>query len=293
MPVSSPAPRLSLPRFTARSSPVVCAALLAAGVQLAHAGPIALDPTLAGQYAAGTGVQASLLAIDGQWRGSKVLWSESAQSYANGAPAGDYLPIASYAWGTGLWGLADWHTAYNGGAPVVASWSGLVGAVSFGDDTYRSLWSGSWGAVGALPGALPQDNWISSFTGYLRITDAGAYNFGALYDDGFFLRIYGSDNQMVEISSDFILQARERLGFADDLLLRQGLYRFELGSYERLEAGVIDLAWRHGDGDWTPIPTEHLVDDPARVPLPGTLATLGLGLAGLAVVRGRRSRPAA
>ncbi len=286
MPASQPRPPRSL-------APLLCAALLAGAAPFVHAAPVSLDPTLAGQYAAGTGAQATFLAIDSQWRGSTVLWSESDQRYANGTPTGDYQPIGSYTWGTGLWGLADWQAANNGTAPAVASWSGLVGGISFGDDTYRSLWSGSWGNVDPLPGALPQDNWTGYFTGYLRITDAGLYNFGVLYDDGFFLRIYGSDNQMVEISSDFILDARQRLGFDDDLLLQQGLYRFELGIYERLEAGVIDLAWRQGDGDWTSVPTEHLVNDPTAVPLPGTLAMLGIGFAGLAGVRGRRQRPAA
>lgn len=262
--------------------------LLACSAPAAQAAAVSLDPTLAGQYAAGTGANAVFLAIDGQWQGSTVLWSESAQTYANGTPSGDYQPIGSYAWGTGLWGLADWQSANNSLLPAIASWSGLVGTISHGDETYRSLWAGTWGDVDPLPGALPQDNWTSHFTGYLRITEADAYNFGVLYDDGFFLRIYGDDGQMVEISSDFILSARQRLGFDYDLLLQQGLYRFELGSYERLEAGVVDLAWRRGDGDWQTVPTEHLVTEPVAVALPGTLATLAAGIAGLAAARRRR-----
>ena len=151
-----------------------------------------------------------------------------------------------------------------------------------------------WGAVGPLPDGLfagttgSQDNWTSHYTGYLRITDPGAYNFGVLYDDGFFLRIWGAEGSMKQISSDF-LSPRDRLGFADDLLLGTGLYRFELGAYDRLQVGVVNLAWSRGDG-WQTVPTEYLVAEPVPVPEPGAASLLLVALPALMVLRMKKQR---
>lgn len=256
---------------------------------------VILDPTLPGEYAAGTGANATFIRIDGSWRGSSVYWNEAARKYANDHSGnnqkGGFQPIGSFDWGTGLWGLADW-VAINsddGSAPIVLSWSGLVPMIDHADSEYAaSGYASTWGAIGALPTGLfgsaePQDNWTSHYTGYLRITDPGDYNFGVLYDDGFFLRIWGANGSMVEISSDF-LSPRERLGFATDLSLGTGLYRFELGAYDRLEVGAVNLAWLQ-DGRWVTVPTEHLVTDPVPIPTPGTTGLLLAALGALAVVR--------
>lgn len=140
-----------------------------------------------------------------------------------------------------------------------------------------------------MPAEVPPENWTAHYTGYLRITDADQYNFSVLYDDGFFLRLWGADGQLVEISSDFVVDARQVLGFDQDLLLSEGLYRFELGAYNRLEAGVVQLRWHRGDY-WEPVPTENLVTDPTRLPLPGTLAMIALGGVGFAASRKRSLR---
>jgi MYXO-CTERM domain-containing protein len=260
---------------------------------------VLLDPTLPGEYAAGTGASATFNRIDGTWRGSSVYWNESAKKYANRRPGnnqqGGFQPIGSFSWGTGLWGLADW-VAINeaGSVPIVGTWSGLVSSIDHADSEYAgSGYASSWGAIGALPTGLfgsvePQDNWTSHYTGYLRITDPGDYNFGVLYDDGFFLRIFGANGAMVEISSDF-LSPRERLGFASDLSLDTGLYRFELGAYDRQQVGAVNLAWMH-DGRWVTVPTGHLVTDPVPIPTPATAGLLLAALVALAAVRSKRRR---
>lgn len=257
---------------------------------------VILNPTLPGEYAEGTGVEATFIRIDGSWTGSSVYWNENAQKFKNNHPGKGFQPVGSFSWGTGIWGLADW-AAINtdGSVPVVLSWSGLVSTIDHADSEYAgSGYASTWGAIGALPTGLfgsnePQDNWTSHYTGYLRITDPGAYNFGVLYDDGFFLRIWGADGSMVEISSDF-LSPRERFGFADDLLLATGLYRFELGAYDRLEVGAVNLAWFQ-DGRWVTVPTEHLVTEPVPIPAPATASLLLAALGALAVVRMKRKRP--
>lgn len=269
------------------------------GVIAAQAAPLTLDPTLAGTFAAGTGANATFTAIDGNWRGSATYWNETMRSYSNTAGAG-YQPIGSYAWGTGLWGLTDWRTAQDPASGLATMrWSGQVATINQGDDRYASDAHGAatWGP--ALPVPLfagsnaTQDNWTSHYTGYLRIEQAGSYNFGVLYDDGFFLRIHGAGDQYAEISSDF-LSSRDRLGFEEDLLLGTGLYAFELGSFDRLEIGVVNLAWRSGgDSDWITVPTSMLVTDPRpqTVPVPATAGLLALGVALLASRR-RKSAPA-
>jgi MYXO-CTERM domain-containing protein len=296
-------------------------AVLAASLYLpseSRAAALSLDPTLAGEYAAGTGANASFYRIDGSWTGSRVYWNESTGQYSN-TPGDGFAPIGSHdngpgAWGTGLWGLADWRavqTAANGGteanAPAInGSWQGTVSTINQGDTQYATDENGAarWGAADPLPtglfaeGGAEQDNWTAHYTGYIRITDPGDYNFGVLFDDGFFLTIWGADDQWVGIASDF-LSSRDRLGFDTDLALGTGLYRFELGVYDRLQVGVANLAWqRGGDSDWTTVPTEHLVTDPiplltvsappVAVSTPGTAAILLAGLTGLAALRRRR-----
>ncbi len=277
-------------------------AVLGAAATAAHAA-VALDPLLAGQYAAGTGANAVFNRIDGSWQGSTVYWNTATQTYSN-TPGAGYVQIGTQGWGTGVWGLQDWATVNTPGSGAITnSWSGVVATIDHGDAHYRNLvqnglYSG-WGMTGALPtGLFPgddpdQDNWTAHYSGYLRITEAGLYNFGVLYDDGFFLRIWGADGSApIEISKDF-LNPRDRLGFDEDLALGTGLYRFELGAYDRLEAGVVNLAWHRGDGEWSTVPTENLVTNPllvAAVPLPGSAALLLAGITGFAAARRKAAK---
>jgi hypothetical protein len=292
-----------LPLLTRRLR--VAAACLLTTLGIAH-GPhagaaVVLDPTLAGEYAAGTGANATFLRISGDWLGTTVYWNAQLQQFSN-TPGPGFALISTHDWVPypsavgGIWGLADWAAVQAGSVPVIGSWSGVVPTIDHADAEYQqSGYAATWGAVGDLPPGLfapaeAQDNWTSYFSGYIRITDPGTYNFGVMYDDGFFLRIWGADgSQPYEISSDF-LSPRERLGFADDFLLDTGLYRFELGAYDRLEVGVVNLKWMHDGGDWVTVPTDHLVTEPIQIPTPGTIPLLLAAVGVLAAVQMKRKR---
>lgn len=275
--------------MSSRLLPLSVAAFLAVSATAANAEPFTLAPTLAGAWAAGTGANAEFRAIDANWRGSSVYWNEPERKYS-ATPAEGYEPIGNFSWGTGVWGWNDWKRVQSGEVQAIASWAGTVAHIDQSNQIFRENWTETWGEVGPLPAGIPEQNWTAHYTGYLRIADPGFYNFGVLYDDGFFLRIHGAGDEFVEISSDFIRTARERLGFDTDLLLSEGLYRFELGAYNRLQAGVVQLAWTRLNGPWETVPTEHLVTDPTRIPLPGTLALIAVGGVGFVSTRKRLVR---
>jgi hypothetical protein len=272
---------------------VALMAALAGASLTSLAGPLVLAPERAGQYNPGTGVDAVFLKVHDDWRQSSVLWNEGTGEFGSG------VPVSRYGWGTGLWGLADWQTAHHSPSPGMIEflWSGRVSQIAFGDDKYNAVHGAKWGTVDLAPlfgAGTPdsQDNWTSSFGGFIRITDAGLYNFSVLHDDGFFFRLRGADALRLEISNDF-LNARDALGFDTDLLLDVGLYFFEMGAYERLEAGVVELSWSRDGGAWSRVPTRHLVatGDVAPVPEPGSWALLTGGLAVMALLSlGRRQR---
>lgn len=258
-----------------------------------------LQPTLAGAWAAGTGARAEFRAIDGNSQVSSGYWKEDPENgtgtYSPISLPG-YAPISSFDWGTGLWGLGDWQSVQSGEIESIATWSGIVARIDQANGKYRSVYGDSWGPVSSLSDVFrveedwTEENWTARYTGYLRITEAGEYNFGVLADDGFFLRICGVGEDCLEISADF-LAPRNRFGFDENLLLTEGLYRFELGAYNRLEAGVVQLAWWHGGNtEYEVVPTEHLVVDPTRIPLPGSLALIALGGIGIGASRRRSHR---
>lgn len=280
-------------------SVLACAAgLLVSAAPAALASPLNLSPLYAGSYASGSGADASFVQINGDWRGSTVLWNEATQSYGSGSA------IGGYGWGTGLWGRADWQAVQaaaagggGAGAPdIVSSWSGLSSAINYGNGCYNGAHSAQWGPATPVP--LGQDsgvcgddangNWTSHFEGFIRITEAGLYNFSVLYDDGFFFRLLGLE-ETLEIGKDF-LNPRDRQGFAEDLFLTPGLYGFELGSWNRLQAGVVDLRYSYQGSAWTLVDPQNLLPTSA-VPEPSTLALLlpALAMLGLRRTIGRRA----
>lgn len=276
-------------RTTTRPSIEVLLGLIAM-VAMTQAHGVALAPELAGRYAAGAGVDGTFLKVKDDWQQSTVLWNEVTQTYGSG------VPVSSFAWGSGLWGIADWRTANQ--APTAGmieqTWTGRVRTISFGDAVYNDRYGSTWGTVAMAPlfssgqPSASQDNWTSRFDGYIRISEAGRYNFSVLHDDGFFFRLGGAGAQSLELSNDY-LNPRDSLGFATDLQLEAGLYSFSLGAYDRLQAGVVELSWNRDGGAWSKVPRPNLVapGDISLVPEPATWALM---CGGLFAVAGRLAR---
>jgi hypothetical protein len=290
-----------------RALTVVLGVAVSALCGAAHA-DVVVSPSIAGPADPGTGALASFFMINDNWRGSTVAWNETTRSYGTDVSAPGFAPIGSFGWGTGLWGRADWNTINQAGttAPIVASVNTLAPSIVFGDTCYGQnptlgVGAGLPFAGSATPSACPgaagpvafnANNWTSRFTGFIRVTDPGAYNFSVGSDDGFFFDLYGAGGTKLSMGRDF-LNARTRDSFSQNLVLSQGLYQFELGAWDRLEAGFVDLRWKlPGATDYTLIPAQNLVASASSsVDLPGTLA-LGAA-AGFFGWAARRRRPGA
>lgn len=269
--------------------------LLALAATPALADPVVLAPQYAGSYELGVGADAYFAQIDPNWKGSQVLWNEATQSYGTGSA------IGGYDWGTGLWGRSDWERTMaaargvgDANAPsIINEWDGLSGLINWGNACYNTSHSGTWGTATALPfdtGACGTEqntgNWISHFSGFIRVADFGLYNFSVLFDDGFFFKLIGADGQSYEIGRDF-LNARDRVGFDEDFQLSEGLYGFELGTWNRLQAGVVDLRWSRDGNPWELVPIGNLVPGSNPVSEPAVPALVGLAMLAALVSRRR------
>jgi hypothetical protein len=250
---------------------------------------VVFSPFIAGPADPGTGASASFLMIDDNWRGSTVAWNETTKKYGTDLTAPGFAPIGSFGWGTGLWGRADWNTinATGTAAPVVASVAALAPSILFGDTCYgqnptygpASLPFSGGSGVSACPGAAAPvafnaNNWTARFDGYIRVTTPGTYNFSVGSDDGFFFDLYGAGGKKLSMERDF-LNPRDRKAFDENLTLSEGLYKFQLGAWDRIEAGFVELRWKvPGAADYALIPAQNLVTVPSSTPvdLPGTLA---------------------
>ncbi|MBW8457047.1 MAG: PEP-CTERM sorting domain-containing protein [Thiobacillus sp.] len=239
----------------------------------AHALPI--TPQYDGIYQNGDGANSTWVQVIDDWRGD--LYGDQS-------------------WGTGLWGLGD-HAQVMGLADndpfVVQTLTARVDQINFADQRFIDEWGASWSTPLLAPifNNTPeenQDNWVSSFWGYIAITTPGAYNFSVLFDDGFRFSLFGSGENSLSILRDG-LNPRERLGFPEDLQLSTGLYGFQLDAYERLEAGAVQLAWyTPGADDWALVPQPHLFTSPIPEPSVPLLMLAGLAAFGL-TIRRRRS----
>lgn len=256
----------------------LCAASLLFGASAVLATPIALNPLAAGSYGSGNGVNSHWVQVDAEWRGA-IHGTEI--------------------WGTGIWGLDDANRVLGlaaGDPHVVNTFNGVLSQIAWADKRYLDTWSPTWGAQGLIPffsndDAEYQDNFAVRFTGYIAITEAGLYNFGVLYDDGFTFSFFG-DGSVLTLTKDG-LNPRDRLGFDQDLELGVGLYAFELTAWERLEAGVVELSWLRPGGKWSLVPSQNFFTaiPPQAVSEPAVMALMLAGLGALARVR--RSKPKA
>lgn len=238
--------------------------LLAGMSGAAHA--IALTPQYTGTYLNGNGANSQWVQVTEDWRGA-----------TNG----------SETWGTGIWGLQDQAAVmglHAGDANVIQTFSGRVDQINFGDQRFITEWGSSWSTPQLAPifNNTPdenQDNWASRFSGFLAITTSGDYNFGVLYDDGFRFSLTGAGGQTASLEKDR-LNPRDRLGFAKNLQLTSGLYAYQLDAYERLGAGVVQLAWWTPGNDWALVPKENLFTSPVPEPSPLLLMLAGLAMIG-------------
>ena len=221
---------------------------------------VGLAPLRPGQYQDGTRCRRAVP------EGARRLAAEWRRRDPDNEVARHGVPIGSFPGGSGLWGLVDWHTAHHTRRPgmIESSWSARVEQDRARRRTVQHVCTATPGqrAAGAAVRrrctASSQDNWSARYSGWLRIAKAGSYNFGVLHDDGFFFDLRGADGRTASIANDY-LNPRNRKSFDSALQLRAGLYAFELGAYEHLEVGVIELSWSRGDGAWEPIPNQHLL----------------------------------
>ncbi len=227
-----------------------------------------LTPQYAGIYENGNGVNSRWVQVTDDWRGN--IYGDKD-------------------WGTGIWGLSD-HVQVMGlsdsNPSVVQTLTTRVNQINFSDQRFINEWGNSWSTPILAPifnntSGENQDNWASSFWGYIAITTPGAYNFGVLFDDGFRFSLFGADGSSQSILKDG-LNARDRLGFSEDLLLSSGLYGFQLDAYERIEAGAVQLAWwTPGVNNWALVPQAHLFASPIPEPSVPVLMLAGLIALGL------------
>ena len=99
------------------------------GLMSMPAGAVSLAPEISGQFKAGTGVDAHFLKVPSSWQQSSVLYDPVTDQLGQG------VPISNFPGGTGLWGLADWTTAFTSPTDgmIEARWSGRVSKIAFGD----------------------------------------------------------------------------------------------------------------------------------------------------------------
>lgn len=226
-----------------------------------------LSPQYSGIYLNGDGANSRWVQVIDGWRG---------------------VTYGSETWGTGIWSLADQALVMGleaGSRNVIQIYEAPLSQINFGDQRFITEWGLSWSTPQLAPifsnsiGEY-QDNWGARFWGYIAITAPGAYNFGVLYDDGFQFALHGAGGNSLTLLRDG-LNSRDRLAYNEDLYLSEGLYAYSLDAYERLEAGVVQLAWwKPGANDWTLLPREHLFTRAVTEPATPLLIAIGLAAMG-------------
>lgn len=266
----------------------------------AAANPVSLQPLSTAGAATGTGLAGNWFKVDDDSRFSTLPYTDA---------SGQSGPIASFAWGSGFWSMQDVHNAADGRFGNVLARASSVSAVSFANPLYNQLAAdgsyGSWSmdhvralapildAPGCPQPAACTQNHAALFSGYLYIAQAGSFGLGVFADDAFALTLRGTDGTL-SLTHDSVVgsSGRDFLSL-DGLLLDAGYYALELGYFNRLDAGVLDLLWKPEGSDWRSIDSTALFADlPQQVPEPGTmpLSVLALLVVGLMMLR-RMQRP--
>ncbi|MFC5770173.1 PEP-CTERM sorting domain-containing protein [Thauera sinica] len=281
-----------------RSIQAALAAIAVVSAQGAIAAP-ALNPLSTAAQAVGDGLSATWVQVRDDARFSSQPWAEPGQ-----AP----MPIGSYGWGDGIWGTVDvpYLQGLADGDPRIVGRVSGTSAISFANATYNDLAAGgaygTWGydyarTLAPIIGLTGQQtNYAASFTGYIYIAAAGLYDFGLFADDGFVFSLSGSDGEYSVAHSthagstngrDYYTLSGANGDSAVELAI--GYYGVSLDYYNRLEAGVIDLAWwQPGSEAWHSIGTDNLFDQlpVSSVPEPSVPAMIGVG--GLVMLLRRR-----
>ncbi|MFT3759590.1 PEP-CTERM sorting domain-containing protein [Thauera sp.] len=274
----------------------ICAA------QSASAAPM-LNPASTAPYAQGSGLSATWTQVRDDYRFSQQPWRE---------PGSAERPIGSYGWGTGVWSTRDIRhvqSLADDDANVVSRVRG-TSAVSFANSIYNEKAAngsyGTWGhdytrpLVPIVEQTGQQTNYVGSFTGYIYIAEGGLYDFSLFVDDGFTFSLFGSDGERLGMERETLAgstEGRDYFALSDAyggerIQLGSGYYGIHIDYFNRLEAGVIDLAMKGpSDDDWRGISSDQLFTSiPGQVPEPGTLALLTLGFIGFGASRKRMAQ---
>ena len=171
------------------------------------------------------------------------------------------------------------------------------------EDRERPLtpFQASNGCTAQSSGCAAETNYAATFSGYLYVEQAGSYDFGVFADDGFRFGLFGAGNQSLGMAHASVAGSTGRDSFTlqsfnslSAIHLDRGYYGLSLDYFNRLEAGVIELAWTRTDtaSAWTTIGNGNL-SPTAPVPEPQTYAMLLLGSLMIASIVRRRRRAAA
>ncbi|MHB8741677.1 MAG: hypothetical protein ACYC9L_00995 [Sulfuricaulis sp.] len=256
-----------------KTSALLLGAILASTfASTAMATLVDLTPIVPGVFTGGNGANSSWVQVLNNWQGPSTF------SQQNG----------------GISSLQDANAALamsSGDTGFLRSANAVMSDINAGNDLYNQDWGSSWGYANMPPlfnsGDPNQENYAGHVWGYLSVPTAGNYNFGALYDDGFSFTIWGANgSQSMSVDG---LNSRDRLGFASNLAMQPGLYRYDLVGYNRLQAGVLNLGWWYGPttSDFAVIPQTDLYTAP--VSLPPAAWLFGSGLLGLIGIARRRT----